>query len=232
MNSSILEGPYASYFNAQIASINDELLNSLSTPQTNIDTSESVINKLRQENDSLRRELIAEKERNNGLIEERESLKLVVKLLSKDLYHKSNDSTSLPKENGNGNINVVDDMISTPSISPTESLTSAKTTVILGDSIIQNLQGYKLGKETNQRVVVKSFSGATTQDMKSYIQPTIANAPNRICLHIGTNDLKSKTPNDVANSIVDLAKTIQSTCRAQVVLSELTTRKKTPTKNQ
>ena len=232
LNSSILEGPYASYFNAQIASINDELktikslLNSLSTPQTNIDTSESVINKLRQENDSLRRELIAEKERNNGLIEERESLKLVVKLLSKDLYHKSNDSTSLPKENGNGNINVVDDMISTPSIPPTESLTSAKTTVILGDSIIQNLQGYKLGKETNQRVVVKSFSGATTQDMKSYIQPTIANAPDRICLHIGTNDLtKSKTPNDVANSIVDLAKTIQSTCGAQVVLSELTTRK-------
>ena len=43
--------------------------------------------------------------------------------------------------------------------------------------------------------------------------------------HIGTNDLKSKTPNDVANSIVDLAKTIQSTCGAQVVLSELTTRK-------
>ena len=231
LNSSILEGPYASYFNAQIASKNDELktikslLNSLSTPQTNIDTSESVINKLRQENDSLRRELIAEKERNNGLIEERESLKLVVKLLSKDLYHKSNDSTSLPKENGNGNINVVDDMISTPSIPPTESLTSAKTTVILGDSIIQNLQGYKLGKETNQRVVVKSFGGATTQDMKSYIQPTIANAPDRICLHIGTNDLKSKTPNDVANSIVDLAKTIQSTCGAQVVLSELTTRK-------
>ena len=64
LNSSILEGPYASY--TQIASINDELktiksLLNLSTPQTNIDTSESVINKLQQENDSLRRELSAEK---------------------------------------------------------------------------------------------------------------------------------------------------------------------------
>ena len=78
---------------------------------------------------------------------------------------------------------------------------------------------------TNQRVVVKSFSGATTQDMKSYIQPTIDNAPDRICLHIGTNDLKSKAPDDIANAIVDLAKTIQSTCGAEVVLSELTTRK-------
>ena len=151
--------PYASYFNIQITSIKDELktikslLNCLSTPQTIVDTSESVINKLRQENDSLRRELIAEKEHINGLVEERESLKLVVKLLSKDLYYKSSDSTSLPKENGNGNIHVVDNTTSTPSI-PADSLTSAKTTVILGDSIIQNIQGYKLGKETNQRVVV------------------------------------------------------------------------------
>jgi len=68
-------------------------------------------------------------------------------------------------------------------------LSSAKTTVILGDSIIQNLQVYELGKETNQRVVMKSFSGAMTQDMKSYIQPTINNAPDKICLHIGTNDV-------------------------------------------
>ena len=61
--------------------------------------------------------------------------------------------------------------------------------------------------------------------MKSYIQPTIDNAPDRICLHIGTNDLKSKAPDDIANAIVDLAKAIQSTCGAEVVLSELTTRK-------
>ena len=61
--------------------------------------------------------------------------------------------------------------------------------------------------------------------MKSYIQPTIDNAPDRICLHIGTNGLNSKAPDDIANAIVDLAKTIQSTCGAEVVLSELTTRK-------
>lgn len=58
--------------------------------------------------------------------------------------------------------------------------------------------------------------------MTSYIQPTIDNAPDRICLHIGIIDLKSKAPNDVANPIVDLARTIQSTSGAKVVLSELT----------
>lgn len=87
----MFEGPYAAYFNSQIASKNDDLttikslMNFLSTPQTSVDTSESVINKLRQENNSLRRELIAEKERNNGLVEKRESLKLVVRLQCKDL---------------------------------------------------------------------------------------------------------------------------------------------------
>ena len=72
LDSSMFEGPYASYFNTQIASINVELktikslLNFLTIPQTNVvDSSESVINNLRQENDNLRRELIAEKERNS-----------------------------------------------------------------------------------------------------------------------------------------------------------------------
>ena len=43
----------------------------------------------------------------------------------------SNNSTSLPKENGNGNINVADNTIFSPIVLPAESLTSAKTTVIL-----------------------------------------------------------------------------------------------------
>ena len=247
LDNPMLEGPYVSYFNTQIASIKDELktikslLNFSSSPQTNVDTSESVINKLRQENDSLRRELIAEKERNNGLVEERESLKLVVKLLSKDLYYKSNNSTSLPKENENGNINVVHDTTSTRidpngTNSPSSLLSDSSdktdniadtTTVILGDSIIQNLQGYKLGKETGNRVVVKSFRGATTHDMKSYIQPTIDNSPERICLHVGTNDLKSKKPGEVADAIVDLARKIKSSCDAEVIISELTPRRDT-----
>ncbi|CAH3190744.1 unnamed protein product [Porites evermanni] len=95
LDNSILEGPYASYFNSQITSIKDELktikslLNCLSTPQTIVNASESVINKLRQENDSLRRELIAEKERSNGLEEERESLKLL-KLVSNDPHDWAN----------------------------------------------------------------------------------------------------------------------------------------------
>ena len=42
---------------------------------------------------------------------------------------------------------------------------SSPTTVIIGDSIIRNIQGWQLGKEVGHRVVVKSFAGATTSDM-------------------------------------------------------------------
>ena len=36
------------------------------------------------------------------------------------------------------------------------------TTLLIGDSMIQNIQEKKLGKAAGHRVVVKSFSGATT----------------------------------------------------------------------
>ena len=99
-----------------------------------------------------------------------------------------------------------------------------RITVVVGDSIIKNLQGRKLGKAVGHRVVVKPFPGATIRDMKSHIIPTIEKSPDQICLHIGTNDLKSKEPNMVADAIVDLAREIENSCDAEIVLSEITTR--------
>ena len=64
------------------------------------------------------------------------------------------------------------------------------TTVLVGDSIIKQRQGWKLGKKVGHRIVVKSFSGATTSDMKHYLKPTLAKNPLQILLHVGTNDLR------------------------------------------
>ena len=72
---------------------------------------------------------------------------------------------------------------------------------------------------------MKPFPGATIHDMKSHIIPTVEKCPDQMCLHIGTNDLKSKEPNVVANAIVDLAREIENSCDAEIVLSEITTRK-------
>lgn len=86
------------------------------------------------------------------------------------------------------------------------------------------MQGRKLAKAVGHRVVLKAFPGATIRDMKSHIIPTVERCPDQICLHIGTNDLKSKEPNVVADAIVDLARGIENSCHAEIVLSEITTR--------
>ena len=107
--------------------------------------------------------------------------------------------------------------------SPTKS-ENDRITLVAGDSIIKNLEGRKLGKAVGHRVLVKPFLGATVHDMKSHIIPTIKKSLDKICLHIGKNDLRSSELNMVADAIVDLAKEIESSCDAEFVLSEVTIR--------
>ena len=76
----------------------------------------------------------------------------------------------------------------------------------------------------SHRVVVKPFPGDTIRDMRSHVVPTIEKAPDQICLHVGTNDLKSSTLNDVADVIIDLARQVEDTSEFEIILSELTAR--------
>ena len=87
------------------------------------------------------------------------------------------------------------------------------TTEILGDSIIKGIQGHKMKEAINhsENVFVRSFAGANTDAMNSYVCPTIKKAPNRIILHCGTNDLRSKeSPWIIAENIMELAKQMES----------------------
>ena len=45
--------------------------------------------------------------------------------------------------------------------------------------------------------------------MVHYVQPTFKTRPERIILHIGTNDLKSKSPDILAQSVADLGEAIK-----------------------
>lgn len=54
------------------------------------------------------------------------------------------------------------------------------TTVIVGDSMVKRVQGWKIGKKVGHRVVVKAFPGATAADMKHYLKPTLSKKPQRI----------------------------------------------------
>ena len=71
-------------------------------------------------------------------------------------------------------------------------------TVLLGDSIVKDVKGWKLSDDKN-KVVIKYFSGAKTKDMESYTIPTLEQNPETIIIHCGTNDLKSDSyPEEIA----------------------------------
>ena len=82
---------------------------------------------------------------------------------------------------------------------------SRDITVILGDSIIKDVKGWELMDDSN-KVVVKSFDGATTSQMKWHVKPTTKQNPKNI-LYCGTNDINDDSdPQNV--EIVELAKSI------------------------
>ena len=89
-------------------------------------------------------------------------------------------------------------------------INTKKITCILGDSIIKGINGYKMTKSLdynqNKRVILKSFPGATTEDMYEYVKPTMKKKPDNIILHVGTNDLsRNVAPEVIANDIINLA---------------------------
>ena len=90
-------------------------------------------------------------------------------------------------------------------------------TVILGDSIVKDIKGWKMSS-CSRKVVVKHFSGAKTKNMKSYVIPTIEQKPDNIILHTGTNGLKTiDTPEEIIMGILNLA----MTCKTDTVFSYL-----------
>ncbi|XP_057310681.1 uncharacterized protein DDB_G0292186-like [Hydractinia symbiolongicarpus] len=89
-------------------------------------------------------------------------------------------------------------------------INTKKITCILGNSIIKGINGYKMTKSLdynqNKRVILKSFPGATTEDMYEYVKPTMKKKPDNIILHVGTNDLsRNVAPEVIANDIINLA---------------------------
>ncbi|CAB4034257.1 RNA-directed DNA polymerase from transposon BS [Paramuricea clavata] len=67
-------------------------------------------------------------------------------------------------------------------------------TVIVGDSILKHLYPRKLQQGINGKAIIKTFPGASIDDMLHYVKPTTEKQPDHIILHIGTNDLRSKSP--------------------------------------
>jgi hypothetical protein len=102
---------------------------------------------------------------------------------------------------------------------------TTSTVSVVGDSMIKHINGYKMSK-ANTKVRVSSFAGCTTQDMADYIKPIIRKKPNKLVLHVGTNNLKNcENPTTCAKDIIQLGKSInRSIPETKIIISGLITR--------
>ena len=110
----------------------------------------------------------------------------------------------------------------TPAQTEADEQPRKKSVVVLGDSIVKGIHGWRLSRTRNAPLVtVKSFPAATTEDMESYCIPTIRAQPDELILHIGTNDLQTNTSRQVIDNIVNLADNISQNCTSEVTISSL-----------
>ena len=187
-------------------------------------------------NEALKRENAALKTKLKEVEAERDSLKLALTFLAKDLNaltcnqnltekkdqdarqtteeapwelvevkKKKSTQDSRSKENTAKNTKKMRTM-ATPKPQPQPSSdansdevnTKKPVVVIAGDSLIKNVQGWRVSKGMKVKTVVKAFPGASVEDMFDYIKPTIKHHPEEIILHVGTNDLKNSDSRMVA----------------------------------
>ena len=144
---------------------------------------------------------------------------------SKDKVFKNQDVKRISKnDNQSTKANVKQPNLHTTQQQQTAPDQNKPITVIAGDSIIQNIRGWELSKTS--KVVVKSFPGATIQDMEDYIKPLLRKEPDNIILHIGTNNVKAMEPSQIVDGICRLAKQVdEGSTNTTISISGLLTRK-------
>lgn len=96
-----------------------------------------------------------------------------------------------------------------------------ETVVVAGDSIIKYVKGWELSN-AERKVSVKSFSGATVNDMSDFLKPTVRKQPDKLIIPAGTNDLRHSSPKEIADEVIKLAENFQKDCsHTEVVVSSL-----------
>ena len=98
------------------------------------------------------------------------------------------------------------------------------TVLVVGDSMIDNVDERQLGKRYQTKV--RSFSGATTTDLEDYLKPLLRKKPDKIILVVGTNDIQHRPVADILKNIKRLMEQItESLPDCHIVISEIIKRK-------
>ena len=100
---------------------------------------------------------------------------------------------------------------------------SKTSVVVAGDSIIKYVKGWELSND-EQIVSVKSFSGATVDDMGDFLKPSIRKRPDKLIIHAGTNDVRSSSPTTIAKKVTELAEQFKKeSSNTRIIISSLVT---------
>ena len=94
---------------------------------------------------------------------------------------------------------------------------------VLGDSMLKHLNPRRIRHGIDHKVIIKTFPGAGGDEMIHYVRPTLQMNPNHVILHVGTNDLQSKSPDTLITAISKLGEVITKEGRGiELTLSEIT----------
>ena len=82
--------------------------------------------------------------------------------------------------------------------------------IILGDTMTKLINGWEMAKkiQSNCKIYVKTFSGATVSCIEDYMKPFLRNSPDHFILHVGTNELSSER-----SMLMKIAELINLSCR-------------------
>ena len=90
------------------------------------------------------------------------------------------------------------------------------TTLIVGDSMLGGVKEGLIGPRGNMKV--RSFPGATLDDMVDYLRPLLRKKPDRVLLHAATNDAINHNANDIIQKILDVKAFIENEVKGCTVI--------------
>ena len=172
------------------------------------DNGNVLISVLKSEITFLRNEMNSKDEIIKLLINDRNTLMKTINTSGKDLNTNSYNKNKVEVDKKENNNNNKDAKQAACNDNIQKFKQVKKSITIVGDSLSKEIKPVKLRKslQKNERVYIKTFPGATTQDMDFYIQPSLTHKPDTLVLHVGTNNLRTdESANEIAEKIVKLA---------------------------
>ena len=156
------------------------------------------------------------------IIENGNNLNSKDSLLTSENFVKHNDQNGLINKScenkcDENNGNIIDRSKEFKKVKSTKG--NKKSITILGDSMLKDIKPFKMRNSLpNHKLFVKSFSGATVEEMGDYMKPSLKFDPDHIIIHSGTNDLKSnKDAAEIATDIIKLANNAKTDTNAVTI---------------